>query len=285
MNSVKLFRWPDCPESVRTQVDHFLTTLRTLLGPNLVGLYLHGSLAMGAPNPSPKDIDLLAVTRHGLDEAVKEQLVNLLLTASGRPQDLEFHSLRAADLEAWRHPLPFDFHYSEGWRERFLAGEWRTLNDGAGHDVDLAAHLTILRERGIALYGPPVESVLPAVPRSDYLAAILDDFASARDGIYADPVYGVLNLCRVLWYLREGMICSKLEAGLWAESALPEEYRCLAPLAVDGYRGEPVPSFDRTLLARFAGHVDDEVKELAARASGTGTWGNPPPRGRGATSS
>ncbi|MDB4895546.1 MAG: hypothetical protein JWN15_1808, partial [Firmicutes bacterium] len=153
---MKLYRWPDCPQPVRTQVEGFLAALQRQLGPNLLGLYLHGSLAMGTPNPAPKDIDLLAITRHGLDGVVKEQLVNLLLTASRCPRDLEFHCVQAAELAVWRHPLPFDFHYSEGWRERFLAGEWRTLNDGVHADPELAAHVTILRERGIALYGPPV---------------------------------------------------------------------------------------------------------------------------------
>jgi hypothetical protein len=37
------------------------------------------------------------------------------------------------------------------------------------------------------------------------------------------PIYGTLNLIRVFWYLKEGVISSKQEAGYWVLLTLPKE--------------------------------------------------------------
>ena len=44
--------WATAPYGTRGQRDGLLRDLRALLEPNLAGLYLHGSLAMGCFNPS-----------------------------------------------------------------------------------------------------------------------------------------------------------------------------------------------------------------------------------------
>ena len=53
--------WRDCPDDVRNLVNHVLEDYRAILADNLVGFYLHGSLAMGCFNPELSDIDFLAV--------------------------------------------------------------------------------------------------------------------------------------------------------------------------------------------------------------------------------
>ena len=46
-----LFGWHNCPGAVRAQVDQLTSTLSNLLAEHLIGIYLHGSLAMGCFNP------------------------------------------------------------------------------------------------------------------------------------------------------------------------------------------------------------------------------------------
>jgi predicted nucleotidyltransferase len=41
----------------------FVSKLSEMLGSNLVGVYLHGSLAMGCFNPHASDIDVLVITQ------------------------------------------------------------------------------------------------------------------------------------------------------------------------------------------------------------------------------
>ena len=46
---------------VQLYLDRVVSTLREHLGAELVGVYLHGSLAMGAFDPGRSDVDILAV--------------------------------------------------------------------------------------------------------------------------------------------------------------------------------------------------------------------------------
>jgi len=254
------------PPSARVQIEQLVGSLREILAHRLVGVYLHGSLAMGCFNPARSDVDLLVVTRRGMAVQTKRRVAELLLRASLAPHPIEISFLRQKDLIPWEYPTPFDFHYGESWRARYreqLANDaWRRWNDREHRhrDVDLAAHLTITRQRGVRLHGPAIEQVFPVVPHEHYLASILDDFAAARDTIARDPVYGVLNLCRVYWHLLEGRVSSKAEAGAWAVSFVPPDHRPVVAQALALYDGRTRESrFDDAELARFARYVDDAV--------------------------
>jgi predicted nucleotidyltransferase len=270
---VPLYHWSTAPEPVQTQVRRLVRDLRGILGENLLGIYLHGSLAMGCFHPERSDIDLVAVVRGGLTVRARRLLAGLLLNLSGEPRPLEIHVLREPDLARWRHPFPYDFHFSEGWRARFEANlsrkDWEAFADTPERvDPDLAAHLTILRDRGLALFGPPVRAVFPVVPASDYTAAILYDYETAKDGIATDPEYGVLNMLRVYWYLLDGRVSSKEEAGRWGQDVLPDaDVRSAAGAALAIYRGDsPRPAFEEAMLERFVRFVDGEVRRLVPTA-------------------
>ena len=66
-----------------------------------------------------------------------------------------------------------------------------------GTDPDLAAHFTILYHRGKCLYGKEIREVFGEVPKEDYFDSIRKDIAGSLDEIASDPVYFILNLCRV----------------------------------------------------------------------------------------
>lgn len=241
------------PEAVREQVGRVAEALQEILGADLIGLYLHGSLAMGCFHPAASDIDLLAVTRSALPEATRMGLARRLPALSGSPAPLEISILSEADLHPWRFPTPFQLHYSEDWRERFSQGlAADSLPAQPETDPDLAAHITIVRHRGIVLVGPPAAQIFPLVPPDHYLAAIWEhDTRQAGDWVRERPVYWVLNLCRVLAYARDGQITSKAEGGAWALTALPEIYHPVVRLALERYRGGSGGGFDPAALRRF----------------------------------
>ena len=114
------YTWATCPDTVRAQIDALLDALQEILGENLVGVYLHGSLAMGSFNPERSDIDLLVVTKQGMTVEIKRRIAELLLDHSlvSTPKEISF--LIEPDLRSYQHPMPFDFHYSEDWRERYI---------------------------------------------------------------------------------------------------------------------------------------------------------------------
>jgi predicted nucleotidyltransferase len=203
-------------------VHHLAEEAKILLKDNFKGFYLHGSLAMGGFNPDKSDVDILIVTYHYLSSDIKSKLAKLLLKTSNEPFPIEVSFLNEKDLSNWQHPCPFDFHYSEFWREGFEEG--MNPNSVSGFDPDLAAHITIVHHRGICAAGESLKETFPNVPREDYLSSILGDYRDCLENIKEDPVYSVLNMIRVYWYLKEEVISSKYEAGKWALKSMPDEF-------------------------------------------------------------
>src|SRR5216684_2350280 len=98
------YGWATCPDPVRTQINNLVATLQQLLGNNLVGIYLHGSLAMGCFNPHRSDIDLLVVTQDGIAVETKRDIVQYLLASSLSPSPIEISFLVLRDIHPFRHP-------------------------------------------------------------------------------------------------------------------------------------------------------------------------------------
>lgn len=255
------YDWDYCPPAVRTQVGSFVAAAKNLIGDNLVGFYLHGSLAMGCFHPASSDVDLLVVTQHTIPLETKRALIERLLQSSTHPVPLEISFLRQEDLEPWQYPTPFDLHYSETWRESYWEdlqnGAWRRWDDETHYDPDLAAHLTIARQRGVCLCGLPIAQALPPVPAQDYFDAIWSDLQWATERIDRDPVYLILNACRVCAYVQSGAICSKEEGGAWALAHLPQIYRAPVARALAHYRGQdPGRAFNRKQVMQLLAHVE-----------------------------
>ncbi len=262
------YGWHTCPAGVREQVVRLLDGLQAALAENLSGVYLHGSLAMNCFNPARSDVDLLAITHQAVPVEIKRDLAGLFLGVSLCPSPIEMSCVRHADLLPWRYPTPFDFHYSETWREAYvrdLDGDgWKGWNAVRRCDEDLAAHITITRRRGVCLYGPPVGEVFPAVPRRDYLASVLGDVLSPEfglDAVMQNPVYIVLNACRTLAYLRTGEILSKDEGGVWALQALPGRFHPTLVAALDAYRNAADDGGVSKEAAEFATYIRGELPE------------------------
>ena len=157
--------------NIQDQLERLISCFREILKTNLVGVYLHGSLATGCFNPRRSDIDLLFLTRRSLSPRSRCSVARALLSLSRSPAPVELSVIKRADLHPWRHPCPYDFHYSESWRDRFVrflaepAHHWAAPESG---DPDLAGHITILRSRGKALLGLPIDEVFPEIPHADF---------------------------------------------------------------------------------------------------------------------
>ncbi len=258
------YSWATCPEPVHTQIDNLVATLQQMLSSNLVGVYLHGSLAMSCFNPQRSDIDLLSVTRIGMAVETKRDSAQYLLMCSLSPYPIEISFLVQKDIHPFKHPLPYDLHYSESWRERYTQapadGTWHTWNDEKKYDTDLAAHITIMRARGICLSGKPIQTVFPPVPPATYAASILEDFNDASAERQHMPVFFILNACRVLAYLREGHIYSKDEGGAWGLQTLPGELHEVVEQALNIYRGQQLEmAFNETALTQFAHYIEQNI--------------------------
>lgn len=262
-----LYGWHNCPIAVRGQVDELVSMLFNHLAERLVGIYLHGSLAMGCFNPHHSDLDLLVITTDRLLIAQKRQIIEYLLMCSQQPQPIEISLLAWTQLRPWHYPPRFDLHYSESWRANYThdLGSGQAWDNTEHRDPDLAAHITIIDKRGICLAGAPIVEVFPIVPDEDYRAALAGDIVDSLASIGTDPVYSILNCCRTYAYVRDGEVCSKEEGGRWVRQVLPAEFRDLVTTALAVYRSDAGnQSFDTQSLRAFATYMHQVLVPMLA---------------------
>ena len=62
------------PETVRACLDDLQTRYTAILASNLVGMYVHGSIAMGCFKPDSSDIDVLVVVDQPLSVPIRRLL-------------------------------------------------------------------------------------------------------------------------------------------------------------------------------------------------------------------
>src|SRR5690606_30472755 len=119
---------------------------------NLLGIYLHGSLAMGCFNPKRSDIDFLVIVRKKLAPENNRRLAKrVLFLREQMPNEIEFSIILETHLQSFVYPTPFEFHYSEMHRDKYRADE--NYLCGGFEDDDLASQIFVAYYRGITLYG------------------------------------------------------------------------------------------------------------------------------------
>jgi streptomycin 3"-adenylyltransferase len=271
---VASFSWKNCPEPVRRLVDDILTFYRQVLGENLSGFYLHGSLAMGCFHSGSSDIDFLAVVRCSLTLAEKKTIIDYLLgidngSSAAAP---EMSIVTQDNLDNFVYPSPFELHYSNSWRDRYLSGkvDWEEPR----YDADLVMHYLAIRHRGICLYGSPIEAVFPEVPRDMCIASLTQDLNWVSERMDSLPAtYIVLNPCRALAFLSTGTLMSKKEGGEWALSCLPREFSTLIYQALTAYSGAgEVVRHEQNTLRKFVEYSRKEFRRLSAKQDNKNTY-------------
>lgn len=254
------------PKETRLILEKIVDTFRNILKDNLIGIYLHGSIAMGCFNPEKSDIDFLLVVKEKLSEETKRAIINSTLELAnldGVPQKgLEFSIVLGKYLRNFVHPMPFELHYSKDWHKAYE--ENKIDLDKENRDKDLTAHITVIVNRGICLYGEPIKKVFPShIPVEYYTDSLLYDLEWFKEDIDKDPVYGILNLCRIVYFLERGVIASKEEGGLWGIENLPKDFKDLILKALEDYTGKlDNPNWDRTKLLRFTKYMVKRINSI-----------------------
>lgn len=242
-------------------LDVIVSNYHEILNTNLVGIYLHGSLAMKCFNPDSSDIDFLVVVKKDISFKVKKKLIDVLLKLSkdGPRKGFEMSIILEKDAEKFRYPIPFILHYSDYHKEKYISNPQYIC--GNSTDPDLAAHIVITIERGRCLFGKPIKKVFQSVPKKYYIESIISDIQGAKEEIINNPIYLTLNLCRVLYYLREGAICSKKEGGEWAVENLTYQHIDIIKLALLGYvNSDNTVEWSQEQLICFADFMLNEIK-------------------------
>ena len=264
-----------CAAAPREFASRLAADLAALLGDKLAGAYLHGSAVLGGWAASRSDVDVLLV----LADEVAPDLISaagvVLSAAAGQApgRGLECSAVRLSAAAVPGPPWPFILHAAaEDGRQALVAGR-----DHPG-DPDLLMHYAVARDAGVALAGPAPEDLIGPIPRSlilEYLAGEL------HWGLgHAPESYAVLNACRALAFLRDGLIVSKLAGGraALATGAAPAALVRRALAQQRGLAGETRPGPD---AVRFVTAVSASLGAAALAAAENELAAEPPIRKAG----
>lgn len=232
---------------------------RHILGENLTGIYVHGSIAFGCYRPDISDVDFIIVVEEEPDLNDKMALIQALTALESPQKGLEMSVVLRRTCLNFVYPTPFVLHYSNAYREacqQDLRGYCMTMH---GVDRDLAAHFMVIRNVGFTLYGAPVEAIFGDVPAECYLDSLRCDLQEAVAEADKNPVYAILNLCRTLAYVREGLILSKQDGGRWGLTHLSEAYRPLIEAALAVYDGKASGGFDNLPVKAFCAEAYKQI--------------------------
>jgi streptomycin 3"-adenylyltransferase len=188
----------------------------------LVGLYVHGSVALGGFRPERSDVDVLAVVEAPVPPDRQAALGMEVLAAAypcpGTGLELSIiTAATAADLGDCR----FEVHVATP--DRVVVGA------GHGGDPDLILYAEVCRRSGLTIVGRPAASVFGAVPHARLVGAIRDELDWA---VAATPFeYAVLNACRALLFAADGTLRSKVDGGEWYLAERADDALVVAALA------------------------------------------------------
>ncbi len=267
-DAVSVSGWDNCPAPVKEKVNNILGFLRQYSGNDLTGFYLHGSLTMNCFNPNTSDIDFLVVVEQKLTTQQKKDIIKYFrdIDSGAAEASPEMSIVTRESLKKLVYPSPFELHYSHDTRDDYTSG--RTGWEEQRLDTDLPAHYAAIRERGIRLYGKPIEEVFTEIPQEMVIASIMQDLHWIRQQMSYLPFrHIILNPCRALAYIKEGIFLSKKEGGEWALHNLPQQYATMIEQALAAYSGvndTAAPMID--VLAEF---IDYAIKEFIYLASKT----------------
>ena len=244
-------------------INNIVKSYKNILCDNLVGMYLHGSLAMNCFNPNVSDIDFLVIVKDRIENDKMKSLIKVLLDLSNvaPKKGFEMSVILENDVKNFKYPTPFLLHYSNYYKERYLKDSNYICRDG--QDIDLAAHMNVIKERGILLYGERIEDMFYNIPKEYYIKSIKSDILNSDKEIENNPVYYILNLCRVLYFLTENKVSSKIEGGEWACLNIEEEYKGIVGEALYSYRNlGHFEDYEGGELRKFAKYMLKKIKNL-----------------------
>ena len=264
-----LHGYKDLPLEILNQINKVVNIWKKHLGDELIGVYLHGSIALDAFNPDSGDIDILVVVKDSIDIQVKLEIARDIIEIDKKPCPLEMSAVKLSDARNWKTPGNCVFHYSDFWTEKYVE---RFSNPDADvyvvdhefPDADVTSYIKLLKQCGIVLYGREIQKVFADISDEDFWVAISADIDDYDFHDYDARYFSsnVLILGRILSFKKERRILSKYDGGIWMIDHVPEDLKYLPKLAMKiWFEGEEhlLPEED---LSRLRDYLVNEIKEV-----------------------
>jgi hypothetical protein len=226
---------PRVPAEPAALLAALTTDIPLILGRNLVGMYLYGSITNSSFNPKRSDIDCIVVTRRRLSETQFRKLgVRLMeMTKSN----------------TWTTRLQVSFLvkdellvYQEAEKQTSCLYQFGVLSR-CGSDGNPIIWLDHLR-CGKVLVGPPAKSFLPEISEEILTAALQRELGYLRDELEENAesawrdvpmyrAYATLTICRILYTNAKGTVVSKPMAAGWAIKKCPARFSAIIERALE----------------------------------------------------
>lgn len=226
-------------EPVNAILADMLARLQAILGEQLVGFYLYGSLATGDFDPASSDIDFVVATATELDADTVERL-------------RQMHADLAHEDATWGHRLEGAYisvaalrRYDPAYRQPFLSEDTPFGITELGDDWVL--NRLCLREHSPVLYGPSPATLVDPVSQEQVAAAVREVMQEFWRPSLETPrwlitrryqSFAILTMCRALAALESGSLLSKPQAAAWATATLAPQWASLVERAM-AWRHDP----------------------------------------------
>ncbi len=245
-------------------LDEIVEQSKQIFGEELIGIYLHGSMAMGCFHADKSDIDLILVIRDCITDTQKLQFMNYIVDANkiAPGKGIELSIVKQKYCKPFVYPTPFELHFSNAHKQWFADNPADYIQKMNGTDKDLAAHFKVIKSYGIVLYGAKIDEIFADVPRKDYIDSIWNDISGAKEEILENPVYIILNLCRVAAFLKNDLVLSKKQGGEWAVKHLASKYHALISNALQCYIDGADMEIDKREGREFADDMISLIKTM-----------------------
>jgi predicted nucleotidyltransferase len=230
------YRFPEnTPKFVREVLSETLSGVHSVLQDNLKGIYLYGSLAMGCFNPESSDIDVILVAKKRLSKEQRKKVIGYLKGVCSKNRRIELSIVCEDVVQNPQYPIMVDLHF-EYWGDIFENEK----------DNEILSNLYTTKKRGFCVWGMPISDVFSEIPAQYHLRSVIEDLRHTRKYLHKSPelvgydpaVYWILGSCRILAFIREEKVLSKLEGGQWGSATLPKKYHDLVKQALSYYQGK-----------------------------------------------
>ncbi len=245
---------------LKALLDKIRTGFDEILGDTLTGIYIHGSVAFDCFNWNSSDLDFIVVIESLPDFESRKNIIRLLLHLDryAPKKGIEMSMVLKKHCNPFVYPTPYCLHFSNSHKEAYVQDITGHLNLLQGVDKDLAAHFTVINHVGITLCGTDKTDVFGDIPKEYYLDSIIHDIENAAEEITENPVYFILNLCRVLAFIKQGKVLSKAEGGIWGVENLTQ-FSDIIEKALECYTFSVTGQFDNDKLFDMAEHILKEI--------------------------
>jgi Domain of unknown function (DUF4111) len=250
---------------IEALLDRLTDQIRRNTNYSLVGLYVYGSLITGDFDKERSDIALLAVIDSELDGETFDRLDMM-------------HARIVEDNPTWEDRIEVAYVPARAlWYFRTRTAQIAVISPGEPFHLKAAGRDYLLnwytvREVGATLCGPPPDTFIPEISRSEFVEVAREHAEWWKEQVYemrtpGAQAYAVLTLCRALYTHTHGRQASKKQAALWARTYLPQ-WAPLIQLSLDWLsKAHEVETDDKAGLqeaVRFVHDVADRITSTGA---------------------